>query len=98
MSAEPDAKSLEVMFHHVFLPPRGMPGDDELQPQLVRGMVEVFRDSISCFIQAEPTFVGSIGPALGMVDRFLKTMPVSDRGMPHATFLCDLIPTQVNGM
>lgn len=91
-------ESLEFIFHHVFLPPK-VPQEDDGAEQHVRAMAQTFGDSISAFLQAEPRFAESMCPALGMIHRFLETIPGShDAQADHIEALCHQVAhLEING-
>lgn len=72
MANSPDPKALDFMINHVFLPPQ-LPQEDDSDPEYLNTTIRAFRDSVACFLSAEPGSAPSVRPALDMLDRLLST-------------------------
>ncbi|KAG7294015.1 hypothetical protein NEMBOFW57_004076 [Staphylotrichum longicolle] len=72
-----NAKSLDFMINHVFLPPR-LPQEDDTDPEDLFATVQTLCESVSRFRTLEPTSRTSVQPALEMLKQFLKTYPHPD--------------------
>ncbi|KAK4119357.1 hypothetical protein N657DRAFT_581720, partial [Parathielavia appendiculata] len=79
MANSPDSKALDFMINHVFLPPQ-LPQEDDSEAGYLNTTIRAFRDSVECFLSAEPSSAPSVRPAVDMLDRLLST---ETRGMHH---------------
>ena len=72
MAEVPDPKALDYMINHVFLPPH-LPQGDDADAGHTNATIRALRNSVDCFLSAEPGSAPSVRPAFEMLDRFLKT-------------------------
>ncbi|KAH6619158.1 hypothetical protein B0J18DRAFT_481466 [Chaetomium sp. MPI-SDFR-AT-0129] len=79
MANSPDPKALDFMITHVFLPPQ-LPQVDDSEAGYLNTTIRAMRDSVACFLSAEPRAAPSVQPAVDMLDRLLSTEP---RGLRH---------------